>query len=91
MFMIDPSESCGYEIEDQKRLLAEIKENFKLPLLVVANKADRSEFQKLEEIEFNISTVTGEGIEEVMDRLLEMIEEKRLSSPSEEPDTEPAV
>ncbi len=25
MFMIDPSESCGYEIEDQKRLLVEIQ------------------------------------------------------------------
>jgi nucleolar GTP-binding protein len=91
MFMIDPSESCGYEIEDQKRLLEEIRENFKLPLLVVANKADRPEFQKLNEVEFNISTITGKGIEEVMDRLLEMIEEKRLSSLSEEPDTEPAL
>jgi nucleolar GTP-binding protein len=91
MFIIDPSESCGYEIKDQRRLLEEIKENFKLPLLVVANKVDRSEFQKLEEIEFNISTVTGEGIEEVMVRLLEMIEDKRISSSSEEPDTENAV
>jgi nucleolar GTP-binding protein len=91
MFMIDPSESCGYEIEDQKRLLAEIRENFKLPLLVIANKADRPEFKKLDEVELNISTVTGEGIEKAMDRLLEMIEEKRLSSLSEEPDTEPAL
>jgi nucleolar GTP-binding protein len=91
MFMIDPSESCGYEIKDQKRLLEEIRENFKLPLLVVANKADRSEFQKLDEVEFNISTVTGEGIEEVMDRLLEMIEEKRVFPSSEESDTAPSI
>lgn len=86
MFIIDPSESCGYEIEDQKRLLSEIRENFKLPLLVVANKADRPEFKKMDEIELNISTITGEGIEEVTDRLLEMIEEKRLQSSSEEAD-----
>ena len=86
LFMIDPSESCGYEIEDQKRLLAEIKENFELPLLVIANKADRPEFRKMDEVEMNISTINGEGIEEVMDRLLEMIEEKRLLSSSEEPD-----
>jgi nucleolar GTP-binding protein len=83
MFIIDPSESCGYEIEDQKRLLSEIHENFKLPLLVVANKADRPEFKKMDEIELNISTITGEGIEEVTDRLLEMIEEKRLQSSSQ--------
>ena len=88
MFMIDPSESCGYEIEDQNRLLAEIRENFHLPLLVVANKADRPEFRKIHEAEFNISTITGEGIEEVMNRLLEMIEERRLLSSSEEPDGE---
>ena len=53
---------------------------------MVANKADRPEFQKMDEVELNISTITGEGIEEVMDRLLEMIEEKRLLSSSEEPD-----
>lgn len=88
MFIIDPSESCGYEIEDQKRLLSEIRENFKLPLLVVANKADRPEFKKMDEIELNISTITGEGIEEVTDRLFEMIEEKRLQSSSEGADEE---
>jgi len=87
MFMIDPSESCGYEIEDQKRLLAEIQENFKLPMLVVANKADRPEFRKMDEVEMNVSLMTGEGVEDVVDRLLEMIEEKRLLSSSEEPDT----
>lgn len=87
MFMIDPSESCGYEIEDQKRLLVEIQENFKLPMLVVANKADRPEFRKMDEVEMNISMMTGEGVEDVVDRLLEMIEEKRLLSSSEEPDT----
>lgn len=87
MFMIDPSESCGYEIEDQKRLLVEIQENFKLPMLVVANKADRPEFRKMDEVEMNVSIMTGEGVENVVDRLLEMIEEKRLLSSSEEPDT----
>jgi nucleolar GTP-binding protein len=91
MFMIDPSESCGYEIKDQKRLLAEIQENFKLPMLVVANKADRPEFRKMEEVEMNVSMITGEGVEDVVDRLLVMIEEKRLLSSSEEPDTEPAI
>ncbi|KKG09189.1 GTP-binding protein [Methanosarcina sp. 2.H.T.1A.6] len=92
MFIIDPSESCGYEIEDQKRLLAEIRENFNLPMLVVANKADRPEFRKIDEVELNISTITEEGIEEVMSKLLELIEEKRRQSleeaSTEEPDEE---
>ena len=42
---------------------------------MVANKADRPEFMKMDEVELNMSTITGEGIEQVMDRLLEMIEE----------------
>jgi nucleolar GTP-binding protein len=91
MFMIDPSESCGYEIKDQKRLLEEIQENFKLPMLVVANKADRPEFRKIDEVEMNVSMITGEGVEDVVERLLVMIEEKRILSSSEEPDTEPAI
>lgn len=91
MFMIDPSESCGYEIKDQRRLLAEIRENFELPLLVVANKADRLEFRKIEEADLSISTITGEGIEDVINRLLGMIEEKRLLSFPEEPDEEPTI
>ena len=49
-------------------------------MLVVSNKADRPEFQKLEEVEMNISAITGEGIEEVVERLVVMIEEKRLQS-----------
>lgn len=77
LFLLDPSESCGYEIKDQIHLLKEVKENFDLPILVVANKADRPEFQELREVQLKISTITGEGIEEVMDRLLEMIKEKK--------------
>ncbi len=33
MFMIDPSEDCGYEIKAQEHLLAEIQENFSFPCL----------------------------------------------------------
>lgn len=84
MFMFDPSESCGYVIEDQKNLLEEIQKNFNLPLLVVANKSDKPEFRKIDGVVLNISTITGEGIKEAIDRLLKMIEEKRLSDSPEE-------
>ena len=89
MFMIDPSESCGYLIEDQKHLLVEIQKNFNLPLLVVANKADKPEFRKIDGVVLNISTITGEGIKEVIDRLLKMIEEKRLLYSPEELEKSP--
>ena len=77
LFIIDPSESCGYEIEAQKRLLTEIKALFEMPMLVVSNKADRPEFKDLEGIDQNISTVTGEGIKEVLEKLIRLIPEPK--------------
>ncbi|MDD3042364.1 MAG: NOG1 family protein [Methanosarcinaceae archaeon] len=87
LLIMDPSESCGYEIQDQKNLLEEIKEHFDMPILVVSNKADRPEFKKLGDVEMNISTITGEGIEEVIEKLIEMIPEPKVVV--EEADTFP--
>jgi nucleolar GTP-binding protein len=40
IFMFDPTGACGYPMDDQKNLLKEIKQNFKVPIIVVSNKAD---------------------------------------------------
>ena len=81
LFIIDASESCGYEIEDQKRMLEEVRKEFKLPVLVVANKADLPQFRDLDIVDMKMSTATGEGVDEVTSTLIGMvqkaIEEKR--------------
>jgi nucleolar GTP-binding protein len=41
LFVLDPTETCGYTVEDQRRLLEEIRALLpKVPFVVVANKAD---------------------------------------------------
>jgi nucleolar GTP-binding protein len=39
VFVVDPSETCGYTVEEQRALLDEVR-SFDAPVLVVSNKAD---------------------------------------------------
>ncbi|MCG7853448.1 MAG: NOG1 family protein [Methanosarcinaceae archaeon] len=73
LFIIDASETCGYLIADQKHMLDEVRQHFELPVLVAANKSDLPEFHQLDFVDMNISTATGDGIDKVLDRLVEMI------------------
>lgn len=73
LILIDPSESCGYNIQDQLKLAHEIQDQFAIPSVIVANKADRNEFKKPESVDFVISTLTGEGIEDLILQLTEML------------------
>jgi len=70
LYIIDPSETCGYSLDTQMHLLEEIKNRFAVPFLIVANKKDLS----VKEIgDMNMSTLTGEGVDTVLERLLEMM------------------
>ena len=71
LFIIDPSETCGYTLEKQMNLLEEIKKEFGIPMIVAANKTDISKHSV--GTNMSMSTLTGEGVEEVLERLLEMI------------------
>ncbi|MBU4453558.1 MAG: NOG1 family protein, partial [Euryarchaeota archaeon] len=66
LYIIDPSETCGYTLEKQMHLLEEIKKEFGLPMIVVANKSDIS--KPTGEADMSMSTLTGDGVEEVLDR-----------------------
>ncbi len=76
LFIIDASETCGYEIEDQKRMLEEVRSEFKLPVLVVANKADLPQFRELDFVDMKMSTATSEGVSEVTSTLIEMVKKE---------------
>lgn len=83
LILIDPSESCGYDIQAQLKLAHEIQDQFAIPSVIAANKADRKEFKKPDEIEDVISTVTGEGIENLVEKLIGMlpVPEKEFEEP----------
>ncbi len=77
LFIIDPSETCGYTLEKQIHLLEEIKKEFDIPMIVAANKTDISKIA--EKADMSMSTLTGDGVKAVLERLLEMIPPQDLN------------
>lgn len=73
LFLLDPSERCGYPLERQLALLEEVRGMVGVPLLAVVNKADVRGMEGFP----NMSTLTGEGVDAVLEALLR----ERGSSP----------
>ncbi len=71
LYMIDPSETCGYSLEKQMHLLEGIKKGFSVPILVAANKVDIA--APVEGADMSMSTLTGDGVQEVLEKLVEMV------------------
>jgi nucleolar GTP-binding protein len=68
LFLLDPSESSGYPLDAQRRLLEEVQALFpSVPLVVVAAKADLGDAPSAYP---RVSVLTGEGVREVLDLLL---------------------
>lgn len=66
LFIIDASEHCGYQFEEQELLRAEVEEMVSVPMVTVINKSDlvKKEGYML------MSTKSGEGVDEVLAALL---------------------
>jgi len=72
VFMLDPSGTCGYELEGQLHLLEDIRKTFvDIKVLAVANKADLLYGQQMDRVRelcgdvIFISATTGQGIPEL--------------------------
>lgn len=74
LFVIDASENCGYSIEAQFKLREEIEAITSVPMVTVVNKADVKTYDGF----FNMSTVSGEGVEEVLTELLRIRKENMI-------------
>jgi nucleolar GTP-binding protein len=66
LFILDPSEHCGYPMEVQLHLLKEVKGMVTVPLVVVANKSDIA----VTEGYLTMSTGEGTGIDAVLSEIL---------------------
>jgi len=77
LLLIDPSEHCGYPLNDQTNMLREIEKTLAIPVIVAANKCDLDDFQG--GWDCRISTETGYGVEEVVRRLIEVIDPQRVN------------
>ncbi len=69
LFIIDPTETCGYPLEKQLSLLDEVKSYFDKPVLEVYSKADMHNFR--DRIAF--SAKTGEGLQDVLNEILKIM------------------
>ena len=71
LFVLDPTETCGYPVVDQLRLLEEVERMFpKVPIVVVANKSDLGATAKDARA---ASALTGDGVNEALDALLSKV------------------
>ncbi len=78
VFLLDPTETCGYPFSSQEKLLSSIRDLFRdTPIIVVETKSD---VKKTDSSNHKISCVTGEGLEE----LREMISKRVIYSISSE-------
>ena len=66
LFIVDPSEHCGYPIAMQQSLLAEVREMVTVPVIVVSNKSDIV----VADAGLTMSTANGTGVEEVLAEIL---------------------
>jgi len=83
LLLIDPSEHCGYPLTAQTSMLHEIEKMLAIPVIVAANKCDLDDFHG--EWEYPISAETGDGVDGVMRRVIEIIDSRtaRASSASD--------
>ena len=86
LFLIDPSESSEMSLQDQRHLLGEVTELLAdRPLLTVYSKSDLHEENANEVL--RISSIKGDGIEELRRRLIESIAADEVTDPLALPDT----
>jgi nucleolar GTP-binding protein len=90
LYILDPSEHCGYLIDSQLSLASDLKRWLTLPVLVVANKAD---ILSLEDNDMmKMSTETGQGVSEVLDKLVSLLDAMpRYVAPKPDQNEEPIV
>jgi len=77
IFIVDPTETCGYTIEKQLNLYNEIEGEFpEIPKIVAINKMDFIESTQREEAEklfagaYRVSALRNEGVREVLEAAL---------------------
>jgi nucleolar GTP-binding protein len=86
LYVIDPSEECGYPVAEQERLLARWREEFpQLPILAVETKCDlvRRPTDRLQ-----VSATTGEGLSALEAQVRELVRPRGELPPIQDAITE---
>ncbi len=71
LFLLDPTETCGFPLDDQLRLLSSVEAMFpEVPVVVLENKSDLGGPPAGH---LRGSALTGDGLEELMDEVAERV------------------
>ncbi len=81
IFMVDPTNNCGFPLESQIRLYEEVRASFpEVPMIKVINKADIATPEEIEAAKaflgrdaYVISALRGDGVKEVLSRAVELM------------------
>lgn len=74
VFILDPSETCGYLLKDQLHMLSQIKDIFdEVSFIIVENKSD---IKKIKSKNFKISCKTNEGIHDVIIKIFDELDKR---------------
>lgn len=75
VFVLDPSEACGYDMPAQEQLLAHVRDEFPgAPILVVENKSDLARSRS---DHIKVSCETGEGIDDLKKAIVAAVPEDK--------------
>jgi len=70
IFILDPSETCGYDMEKQNALLQSVKANFSVPMIVAESKSD---VLKRNGDNISFSVETGDGMDVLNEKMLALV------------------
>jgi nucleolar GTP-binding protein len=71
VFMLDPTEICGYTLKNQKKLLIQLKKIFDDSVFIVIE--NKSDIKKFNSRNLKISCVNKVGIDELIEKIVENI------------------
>ncbi|MBD3361993.1 GTP-binding protein [Candidatus Woesearchaeota archaeon] len=80
IFVLDPSETCGYTIKEQTKLMNEMKKKLRIETIVVLNKTDLASEEQMKKVSklkaMPISAEKEKGIKELKEKIITLSSEK---------------
>ncbi|MFC7072052.1 NOG1 family protein [Halovenus rubra] len=73
LVIIDPSGDCGYPLDVQRSLHADIESQFDVPVVTVFNKQDRVEGKTFDDADYMMSITNGENVETVLEATIDAV------------------
>jgi len=75
LVVLDPTGNCGYPLDVQQALRADIEDRFDVPVVTVYNKIDRlDDADAIEEGSLTMSVTESEGVDAVLDAAVEAVD-----------------